>query len=198
MSLHILPLTLSWILFFITVSEGSISFISFDVTFFSTLAISFFISLSAFVLCSSVSFCLVSRLSTFDVKPSILRLFPLTSLLISEMSAIIFLSILVTGSSIVSTGVFLTFLLNFAFSLLVSFRFLWFLYMLASWSNLDVVSFTLMPAFGDGGFFLFLEFESSLFGSFLILLRERLLLSLYFVISFSFSSFDVEGTCTSS
>merc|ERR1711954_306975 len=101
------------------------------------------------------------------------------------------------GSSTVSAGVFLVLRLNFDFSLFVSFRFLWLLYLLASWSNFEVVSFTLIEPFGEGGFFLFFGLVSSLGGS-SMLLKERLLLSLYLVISLGFSSLDVEGIGSSS
>merc|ERR1711954_458166 len=197
-SLLMFMFTLSCISFFIAPKDGSISFINLVVTFFSTLARSSLISFMAFLLCSSDWFCFVSRLSTLVVRSSILLLFPFTSDFISEISAIIFFNIFVIGSSTFSTGVFLVLLLNFAFSLFVSLRFLCDLYLLASWLNFDVVSFTLMVPFGEGGFFLFLGLDSSLLGSCSTLLRERLLFSLYFVTSGTSSSLDVEGTWTSS
>merc|ERR1711954_112349 len=74
----------------------------------------------------------------------------------------------------VSVGVFLQFLLNFGFSLLTSFLFLWFLYF--SWipSNLAFVSFTLTLG-GDGGSFLFFELDllpSGVFKSLSTLLQD--------------------------
>merc|ERR1711954_377971 len=171
----------SFISTFIALSDGSISLRSFEVTFSSTLLISFFICLNFSLGVSSFSLLFVSRLSTFEVSSSILLLLPLTSVFNSAMSAIIFFSILVIESSTVSTGVFFVFRLNLDFSLFVSFKFLWLLYLLASWSNLDVVSLTLIAPFGDGGFFLFLGFVSSFGGSCSILLSERLIFSLYLV-----------------
>merc|ERR1711954_199956 len=135
-------------------SEGSISFRGFEVTFSSTLLISSFIWLNFSVVVSSVSLLFASRYPTFQVSSSILLLFPLTSFFISLISAIMSFNIFAIGSSTVSTGSFFAFLLNFDFSLLVSFKFLWFLYLLASWSLLEM-----------GGFFLFFGLDSSLDGS---------------------------------